>query len=105
MIVDIEADTFPRLQELSRILMGNQDRLPVTLAVAQMDPADLYGKAIADELKMSPNRVGAQLKVLEEAGLVLRLPKVGSERRQYFQRTKSSFWRLCEALCDEIDSG
>jgi DNA-binding MarR family transcriptional regulator len=101
MIIDRESAA---LQTASKALFGNQDRLIVSAAVAQAEPGDLYAQSIAAKLGISDNRVGPQLARLEAVGLLTRLPKVGSERRVYFARRESAYWKLSVALCNELSA-
>jgi DNA-binding MarR family transcriptional regulator len=102
MIIESDSAAFSRVQDASKTLFGNQDRLVVAAAVAEAEPGTIYGQSVAAALRLSDNRVGPQLARLEEAGLLVRLPKVGGERRVYFERRESAFWDLCVALCREL---
>jgi DNA-binding MarR family transcriptional regulator len=102
MIIGIESAIFSEAQRVSKALFGNQDRLIVASFVAEAEPGEIYGQRIAERLGISDNRVGPQLNRFESAGLLTRLPKVGSERRQYFERRDSAFWELCAELCRDI---
>jgi hypothetical protein len=80
------------LAPVSQVLWGNQDRFLVALAVAEADPGELYAQALADLIPMPDKRVGPQLRKFVELGLLVRLPRVGSERRVYHQRVNEPFW-------------
>lgn len=90
------------LQRQSKLLFGNQDRLLVAAAVALADRGSLYASALAELAGISEVRVGAQLRHFVDAGLLVKLPKVGGERRVYYARVDSPLWTLCAALKDEI---
>jgi DNA-binding MarR family transcriptional regulator len=102
MIIGIESAVFPDVQRVSKALFGNQDRLVVAAAVAEAEPGELFAQRIGEMLGLPDNRVGPQLARLEAAGLLTRVPRVGSERRQHFERRESAFWELCVALCREL---
>jgi hypothetical protein len=102
LIIDHESAVFEEVQRTSKLLFGNQDRLVVAAGVADAEPGSIFGQGLAESIGIADSRVGAQLSVLEDARLLVRLPKVGSERRVYFERRDSSFWELCLSLCQEI---
>jgi DNA-binding MarR family transcriptional regulator len=102
MIIDDDSGVTVEIQRISKLLFGNQDRLLVASTIARAEPGSMYEKALAELAEISENRVGAQLSRFVEAGLLIRLPKVGAERRVYYERRESSFWSLCADLLDEI---
>jgi DNA-binding transcriptional regulator GbsR (MarR family) len=87
---------------VSKALLGNQDRLIVAGAIAEAEAGSIFGRSLAEQLGISDHRVGLQLRALERAGLLVRLPKVGGEQRVYFERVDSAFWQLCTALIAEV---
>lgn len=92
----------PRLIEISQGLWGNQDRFLVAVAVATADPSDLYAQALGELLGMADNRVGPQLKRFVDLGLLVRLPKAGSERRVYHQRANEPFWGAVRQMAEAL---
>lgn len=103
MIIDLRSAVTAEAQRVSKLLFGNQDRLLVAAAIAEAEPGALYGQALAEAAHMSENRVGAQLPHFADAGLLVRLPKVGADRRVYYERRESAFWSLCTELMTEIE--
>src|SRR5687767_7876844 len=104
MIIDQGSASFEEALRVSRLLFGNQDRLIVSAAVAAVEAGSIYAHNIAEQVGITDNRVAPQLTSLEKAGLLVRLPKVGGERRVYYERIESSFWKLCAGLAAEIAS-
>jgi DNA-binding MarR family transcriptional regulator len=104
MIIDTGSAAFAEIQRVSKLVFGNQDRLVVAAAVAEAEPGALFGRDLAEQIGITDNRVGPHLRALEEAALLVRLPKVGSERRVYFERCDSAFWTLCTQFFGELDS-
>ena len=52
------------------------------------------------EIGLAQPRVRNQLIVLEEAGLLDRMPRAG-DQKQWFQRRDSPFWDVCLVLYDD----
>ncbi len=83
---------------LSRALFGGaQYRLEVGAAIAAGDGL-VCAKDLADELGDPPGKgsVHLELKTLERAGLLTRMPKEKAERRVYLARQESAYWAMCE---------
>ena len=104
MIVEAGSDSFAEALRVSQQLFGNQDRLVVAAAVSVAESGAIFAHSIAEQLGLSDNRVGPQLARFEAAGLLVRLPKVGGERRVYYERVDSAFWVGCSELVREIVS-
>jgi DNA-binding MarR family transcriptional regulator len=102
MILDIRSAGFDEALRVSRLLFGNQDRLLVAVAVAAAEAGSIYARNIAEQIGITDNRVTPQLASLEAAGLLMRMPKVGGERRVYYERAESSFWTFCTDLAAEL---
>ncbi len=102
MIIEQASVGFEEALRLSRLLFGNQDRLIVLAAVADSTSGSIFCRSLAESIGVTDNRVGAQLANLEEAGLLVRMPKVGGERRVYYERVESALWALATALAEEI---
>lgn len=96
-------DTSTALQEqrsLSRALFGGaQYRLELGRAIADGDGLVCI-KDLAEQLGDPPGSgsVNAELKVLERAGLLVRVPRTKGERRVYLAREDSAYWLLCQEL-------
>lgn len=102
MKVQVSADELQGSRDTSKLLFGNADRLLVFAAAGTAEPGLLYGDALAEICGIDQSRVGKQLTLLERAGLLVRLPKVGGERRVYFERRESCFWKLVTDFLDEL---
>lgn len=89
----------PAVQELSRVVFGQKNRLPVMLAIAEST-----GVFTASELThrlglASLSLIQLPLKALEDARLIVRLD-TPSDRSTYYQRNESSAWALARELVD-----
>ena len=82
------------------MLLGNQDRLEVGVAVARSEDGLVNATDLGLELGIAQPRVRNQLVVLEKAGLLDRMPKSG-DVKQWFQRRKSPFWDVCLVLYED----
>jgi DNA-binding MarR family transcriptional regulator len=85
------------LRAQSRALFGGaQYRIEVGAAIAAGDGLVCITD-LADELGSPPGTgsVNTELKVLERAGLLVRLPKERGERRVYLKRQESAYWQAC----------
>lgn len=94
------------VRDLSRILFGGaQYRLEVGAALASEELTSI--KDLAERLGDPPGTpsVNTELKRLEEAGLLIRLPRVGSDRRVHLRARTSSYWDTCRELADFARSG
>jgi hypothetical protein len=93
------------VRALSRTLFGGaQYRLEVGAAIS---PGDLVTiKDLAERLGDPPGTasVNTELKVLEAAGLLQRLPRVGSDRRIFLEAKPSSYWSTCRELVRQAQS-
>ena len=94
-----------RLRNCSKLLFGNADRVEVAAAIARSEPGALFSRALATELQWPDNRVQLQLKQFAAAGLFVALPPVGGERRVYYERIASSYWRAAAELEKEWGAG
>lgn len=89
------------VQELSKTVFGQKNRLPVMLAIAESD-----GVFTATELTVrlglsSPSKIQYPLKDLHDAGLITRLENPVSDRCTYYRRNDaSSAWALARELVD-----
>jgi hypothetical protein len=96
----------PELRSLSRALFGGaQYRLEVGRAIADGDGLVCI-KDLAEQLGDPPGSgsVNAELKILERAGLLVRMPREKGERRIYLARQDSAYWSLCQELASRCQS-
>lgn len=86
------------VRDLSRTLFGAQYRLEVGAALSAGDFITI--KDLAKQLGDPPGTVSVntELKMLEKAGLLERLPRLGSDRRIFLQPRPSSYWDTCREL-------
>ena len=103
--IDAESDEYAAVMRLSKELFGNQDRLLVAAAVAEAQPGDLFGQALAEVLGIAQGRVGAQLKALVKAGLLVELPRTAGDRRVFYARRSTACWDLLRELYSEAAAG
>jgi DNA-binding transcriptional ArsR family regulator len=85
---------------MSKLLLGNQDRLEVGVAVARSKDGLVNATDLGLELGLAQPRVRNQLVVLEKAGLLDRMLKSG-DLKQWFQRRESHYWEACLELYRE----
>ncbi len=85
---------------MSKLLLGNQDRLEVGVAVARSEDGVVNATELALELGIAQPRVRNQLVALEKAGLLDRMPKSG-DVKQWFLRCESPFWDVCLVLYED----
>lgn len=89
------------IQNLSGILFGGaQYRLEVGAALSTGELTSIKG--LVELLGDPPGAasVNTELKQLEKAGLLERLPRVGSERRVHLRSTSSTYWLKCRDLVE-----
>src|SRR5437588_12386022 len=95
------------VRALSHALFGGaQYRVEVGCAIADGDGLVCI-KDLADELGDPPGKgsVNAELKVLERAGLLVRMPREKGERRVYLARQESAYWTLCREINVSVGRG
>jgi DNA-binding MarR family transcriptional regulator len=100
-----DATKLQRVRDLSRALFGGaQYRVEIGSAIAGSDGLVCI-KDLADQLGDPPGNgsVNAELKVLERAGLVARVPRQKGERRVYLARQESAYWTLCRELVSRAE--
>lgn len=85
---------------MSKLLLGNQDRLEVGVAVARSEDKMVNATDLGLELGIAQPRVRNQLIALEKAGLLDRIPKSG-DVKQWFRRRESPFWKACLVLYED----
>ena len=91
------------MQELSKVMFGQKNRLAVMLAIADSDgvftPTELTQRLglIHQSMIQSP------LKDLQDAGLITRLESPLSDRSTYYRREDaSSAWALARELAEQV---
>lgn len=85
---------------MSKLLLGNQDRLEVGVAVARSEDGMVNATDLGLELGIAQPRVRNQLIALEKAGLLARMPRSG-DVKQWFRRGDSRFWSVCLVLYED----
>ena len=85
------------MRDQSKRLFGNADRLEVAYAVARSTGL-VHAQELADELRISPPRVRAQLLAFADAELLQILPRSGSV--QNYERLEDPFWTMIDALVE-----
>jgi DNA-binding transcriptional ArsR family regulator len=85
---------------MSKLLLGNQDRLEVGVAVAGSEDGLVNATDLGLELGIAQPRVRSQLIALEKAGLLDRMAKSG-DVKLWFQRRESPFWSVCLVLYED----
>jgi hypothetical protein len=95
------------VRTLSHALFGGaQYRVEIGSAIADSDGLVCI-KDLADKLGDPPGNgsVNAELKILERAGLLVRVPREKGERRVYLARQESVYWKLCKELASRPERG
>lgn len=81
---------------LSKLLLGNQDRLEVGVAIARSEDGLVNATDLSRELGLVQPRVQRQLATFEKAEILSRMPK--TEPKQWFKRQDSPYWEACLLL-------
>jgi hypothetical protein len=93
-------------RRLSHTLFGGaQYRLEVGASISSSDLVTITD--LARRLGDPPGKgsVSLELKVLESARLLERMPKVGSDRKVYLRAIESPYWDTCRALSAFAERG
>ena len=93
-------------RRLSHALFGGaQYRLEVGAAIRSGDLVTITD--LAGRLGDPPGKgsVNIELKVLESARLLERMPKVGSDRKVYLRAIESPYWDTCRTLSAFAEQG
>jgi len=85
---------------MSKLLLGNQDRLEVGVAIARSEDGIVNATDLSLELGILQPRIRNQLLRFEEAGILDRMPKSG-DVKQWFRRRSSPFWDVCLMLYED----
>ena len=85
-----------RLRRLSKMLLGNMDRLEVGVAVARSEDGLVNATDLQEDLGIAQSRVRNQLVAFAEAELLTALPR--SAGKQWYQRREARFWEVCLLL-------
>jgi DNA-binding transcriptional ArsR family regulator len=86
------------VRALSKSVFGGaQYRIEIGAAIADLvEFKDVNASALADQTGISKQSVGHELRLLEDAGLIVRTPAgEDSARKVYFTRTESAYWDWC----------
>ena len=91
------------MQELSKVMFGQKNRLAVMLAIADSDgvftPTELTQRLGLTHQSM----IQSPLKDLQDAGLITRLESPLSDRSTYYRREDaSSAWALARELAEQV---
>jgi hypothetical protein len=87
------------VRDLSKTLFGGaQYRLEVGAALTAGEVISIKDLAVRLGDPPGTASVNTELKMLEKAGLLERLPQVGSDRRVFLQPRASSYWDTCREL-------
>jgi len=89
---------------VSKLLFGNRLRLEVAAAVATEPTGQVYGRALAERLEINDNQAAGELKALEAAGLLRRLPQKDRRGPILFERLPSAYWELAATFYEEVAS-
>lgn len=89
----------PAVQDLSKAVFGQKNRLPVMLAIAESTGVFTASELVQKLGLASQSLIQLPLKALEEARLITRLD-TPSDRCTYYQRNESSAWALARELVD-----
>jgi hypothetical protein len=90
---DISPTIRTRLRERSKVLFGNVDRLEVAVAIARSEDGVVNATDLSWDLRIANNRVRAQLVTMASLGLLTPVPL--DSRKNWYQRSESSFWQTC----------
>lgn len=93
-----------RTRALSKLLFGGaRYRLEVGAAVAASSDGIVSTPGLAKDLKLVPQSVSQELRLLERAGLVTRAEDMG-DRRVFFARVESTYWAFCQEAEAEAET-
>jgi predicted transcriptional regulator len=95
-----------RVRELSRVLFGGaRYRLEIGAALQEGDHVTITD--LAETLGSPPTKasVNTEMKLLESAGLLERLPRTGRDRHVYLRAVESSYWQTCRDLAQAAAAG
>lgn len=85
-----------RRRRLSKLLLGNADRLDVAAAVARSSAGVVHAQELGRALDLTPSRVRAQLLAMVDAGVLTLPPRVG--RTVDYEREEAPFWDAIRLL-------
>jgi hypothetical protein len=88
-----------RLRRLSKIVLGNMDRLEVGVAIARSPDGLVNATDLQEEIGLAQSRIRNQLVALADGELLSAFPSANGKR--WYKRVDSPFWQLCLALCDD----
>lgn len=89
------------VRRISKLLFGNRLRLETAAAIAT-DPGEaLYARALAQRLDINDNQAAAELKTLERAGLLERVPHDAGGPTVLYRRVPSAYWKHASEVFQE----
>jgi DNA-binding MarR family transcriptional regulator len=83
---------------LSKIVFGGaQYRIEIGAAIAALEDFKYFnGSEIAERIGVSKQTVSHELRMLEDAGLIVRIPRADdSARKVFYTPTPSVYWQWC----------
>jgi hypothetical protein len=90
------------VRRTSKLLFGSKHRLEIAAAVAAAPDDRIYGRAIATSTGVADNQVWSELRRMEDADLLVRLPKADNQPQVLFRRVPSAFWDLAWEMVGEF---
>lgn len=90
------------VRRTSKLLFGSKHRLEIAAAVAAAPDDRIYGRAIATSTGVADNQVWSELRRMEDADLLVRLPKADNQPQVLFRRVPSAFWDLAWEMAGEF---
>jgi predicted transcriptional regulator len=98
--IEQSPDAIDAVRILSRLLFGGgQYRLEIGAAIARAgEQAAINTSVLAEELELNRQSVNQELRLLEQLGLLRRLPNFDSGRKVYFIREPAPYWDFCEEI-------
>jgi len=106
--VDQRSDvSFRAMRALSKTVFGGaQYRVEIGARIAERDDFDPFDASeLSESTGISKQSISHELRMLEEAGLIKRVPPArDSPRKVFYNRTASSYWAWCqEAAKDAVE--
>lgn len=94
------------IRQLSKLVFGQELRLPVMLFVGRHADGLFCFSDLADGIEVrSASSVQGPLKALVDSGLVVRQEGLPGDKHRWYQRTASACWAFAEELAERVDAG
>jgi predicted transcriptional regulator len=94
--VDQSADVIREARLLSKTLFGGaQYRVEVGAAIHDSPDGVINMPELTRALGLVAQSISQEIHILERAGLLRRLERVGTDRTVYFLREDSAYWTFC----------